>query len=175
MLSITDFCVPKEWESENDYDSHRPALYLALLNTGNKVWELGCGFGSTELLYNYCKQNDKWFSSVDTNKEWADKFPKYTHYIESYDGILNNINDNSKKECSLLFVDLAPAEKRKDLIKEYANHAEVIVVHDSENGAEYVYGMKEVLSTFKHRLDYRPKGKPHTTIVSNFLNVALWV
>lgn len=73
-----------------------------------------------------------------------------------------------------MFIDGKPGEQRKELIEKHRNNAHVIVVHDTEPGAEYVYGMAEILSTFKYRLDYEPEGEPHTTAVSNFINVCDW-
>ena len=77
-------------------------------------------------------------------------------------------------EIGLMFIDAAPAEIRKLLISKYKD-IPVMVIHDTEPGAEYVYGMNEVLSSFKYRLDYQPEGKPHTTAVSNYINVCEWV
>lgn len=167
--TITHIEVPKEWESTNDWDSHRPALWLAVTKGGDKIWEVGCGEGSSKLLYDYCKANKKWFTSLETNKEWSAKIPQSFH-VEDYIGVLKTY-----LPISILFVDCAPAEIRKDIISEFKNGAEVIITHDSESGAEYVYGMSEVLSTFKYRLDYQPAGKPHTTAVSNIIDVTKWV
>jgi len=75
----------------------------------------------------------------------------------------------------VLFVDCAPGEIRKDLIQKWRNKAKIIVAHDTEIGAEYVYGMADVLSSFKYRLDYQPNGKPSTTIISDFFNVMEWI
>jgi len=163
MKEVKHIEVPKEWESENDWDSHRGLLYLALKNSGDKIWELGCGFGSTPLIQKYCEENGKWFGSIDENKEWAAKF-SCTQYLQ-YEKIEQYL------PCSLLFVDCAPGELRKHLIGKYKDRCDVIVVHDTEPGAEYVYGMSEILSTFKYRLDYQPEGKPHTTAVSNLVNI----
>jgi hypothetical protein len=78
---------------------------------------------------------------------------------------------------ALVFIDLAPAEKRKVILSmlEEREMSDMFVIHDTEDGAEYVYGMKEILSTFKYRLDYQPEGKPRTTAVSNFIDVTKWV
>lgn len=161
--------VPEEWQSTNDWDSHRPLLWLAVNKCIGNVIEVGCGYGSTLLLQNYCKQNNQWFISLDNNKEWVDKFDA-TDYAEDLIGCAC-----SYQPCAVLFIDFAPGELRGNAISEMSNDADVIVVHDTEPGAEYVYGMKEILSTFKYRLDYQPEGMPHTTAVSNTVNVCTWI
>lgn len=163
--------VPKEWEFTNDWDSHRPLLYLAVSNSGEKpVTEFGCGYGSTPLLQTYCRKNKKHFFSYETLKDYADKFSGVT-LMQDYNQV--HLSDGLYKQ-GVLFIDSAPAEQRKDLINKHANHAWIIVVHDTEESAEYVYGLKNILSTFKYRLDFKPEGLPATTAVSNFVNMEEW-
>lgn len=161
--------IPQEWQSTSDWDSHRPLLYMALKNTEHikyrYILEIGCGDGSTPLIWEYIKSGGCAFGSFDNNKEWASKYTP-TSYIPDFDSINSNPD--------VLFIDCAPGELRKDLIAKFAKKARIIVVHDTEPGAEYVYHMAEVLSTFKYRLDYRPEGMPHTTAVSNFIDVSKW-
>ena len=71
-------------------------------------------------------------------------------------------------------MDCAPAEIRKELIEKYANIAKVIVVHDSEESSSFCYDLIGILSTFKYRINYEPIGNPHTTIISNFIDVSQW-
>jgi len=163
--TISHIKVRKEWEIEDDFSSHRPALWLALKNTSEDVVELGSGMGSTPLLKKYCNDTQRELVSYETNEVWARKSGSI--FTDSYFKTLGNID--------LLFIDAAPAEVRKELIEYYKDIANVIVVHDSESGAEYVYGMSNVLSKFKYRLDYQPKGNPHTTIVSNTIDVTKWL
>jgi len=167
--TITHIEVPKEWESTNDWDSHRPALWLAVTKGGDKIWEVGCGEGSTKLLYDYCKANKKWFTSLETNKEWSAKIPQSFH-VEDYIGVLKTY-----LPISILFVDCAPAEIRKDIISEFKNDTDVIIVHDSEKSSQFCYDLEPTLSQFEYRLDYEPVGKPHTTIISRKINVCGWV
>jgi len=163
--TVTHIKVPKEWGSLDDFDSHREALYLALQNTEGKVVELGSGFGSTPLLQDYCRDKNRDFITYETNKEWAEKTGSV--YTDTYFKELGEID--------LLFVDCAPAEIRKELIEFYKDKATVIITHDTESGAIYVYHMEGVLNSFKYRLNYKPKGNPETTIVSNNIKVFEWI
>ena len=167
--TVTHINCPKEWESESDWDSHRPLLWLVVNNPSEfTIVEFGSGDGSTKLLVRFSETNHRVFSSFETNKEWAIKTKSLS--IEPPYLALNIPNDGY-----ILFVDSAPGEERKYLIAKHSWDANVIVVHDTEEGAEYVYGMKEILSTFKYRLDYQPEGKPRTTAVSNFIDITKWI
>lgn len=182
--TVTHIEVPKEWESTSDWDSHRPALYLAVKKLdgidGFRV-ECGCGHGSTKLLTDYYKDKGglshespivrgELFISYEANKEWSEKF-EWVQYVENYFSCFWL----STLLVKLLFVDCAPGEIRGDIIRKYKDVATVIVVHDTEPTASYVYGLVNILATFKYRLDYEPEGNPHTTIVSNFIDVTKWV
>lgn len=165
---VTHIDVPSEWESTNDWDSHRPMLYLSVSKLKSKRFfvEFGAGNGSTKLLSQYCEYANIFFSSFDTDKKWAEKVD--SSFILDFDKV-------DLRGVDTLFIDGKPGEQRKELIKKWANEVNVILCHDTEPGAEYVYGMAEVLSTFKYRLDYCPEGKPWTTAVSNFVDVTKWV
>lgn len=173
--SVKEIEVPMTWDSESDWDSHSPMLWLCLENTEKGVMEIGSGLGSTPRIRQYCNDRNRHFRSFETNMEWANKTG--ATYLSSYlSGHEKLAGELFKKllDLDFLFVDCAPGELRREIIEAYANIANVIAVHDSEDGAQYVYGMAEILSTFKYRLDYTPEGKPHTSIVSNFINVAEW-
>lgn len=170
--TVTHIDCPKEWKSSNDWDSHRPLLYLALQNNTRPVCEMGAGKGSTKLLASYCKKHHHTFASYETNEVYAKPFGGIVTLMNDYNEI--HLSDYPQQQ-GILFIDLAPAELRKVMIEKHLNHADVIIVHDSEAGAEYVYGMGETLSAFKYRLDYTPTGKPHTAAVSNKIDIMQWV
>lgn len=173
--TVTHIEVPKEWESINDWDSHRPLLWLSLKNTAGLTIETGCGDGSTLLIDDYCNENKRMFVSFENNPNWARKYSKTTWYVDDYlIAIAECMDRHEIDNISLLFVDAAPAEIRKDIIRINSN-ALALVIHDAEIRAEYVYGMSEVLDSFKYRLNYAPEGKPHTTAVSNTINVCEWI
>lgn len=163
--TVTHIDCPKEWESTNDWDSHRPLLWLTVNNIDGGMVEFGSGDGSTKLL------KDKLgglFTSFDNNKEWCEKTGS------RYSSDLTSIGVTWQNNLMCVFIDAAPGEIREKLIKKWAN-IPILVIHDTEPGAEYVYHMAEILSTFKYRLNYEPIGKPHTTVVSNFIDVTTWI
>lgn len=175
---ITHINCPKEWEAKDDYGSHLPLLWLTLNKVKDvPVTEFGCGLSSTPLLANLCMQQDRDFEFIDTDKEWINKVEEVLRveglYPES--SLMNNCLDVDWIGNEIIFVDSKPGEERKEIIDKWKINCPVIIVHDTELGAEYVYGMNEVLSSFKYRLDYQPEGKPHTTAVSNYIDVTSWL
>lgn len=163
MTVVKHIPVSEDWQSTNDYDSHRPLLFIAWENTEGVVLEMGCGNGSTNLLEQYCNIYSIPFLSFDTDEKWANKFTYAVH--------LSDMMLLPAMKVDLLFIDSKPGEQRKELIEKWANYAKAIVVHDTEPGARYVYGMEEILSTFKYRIDYAPTGKPWATAVSNTIDI----
>jgi len=159
--------VPKEWESEDDYSSHRELLYLVVSNNKecHPIAEFGSGYGSTPVLRKFCNENGIKFETWDTDKDWANLTG--STFVSSFKDIFLLMG-------YILFIDGKPGEERKDLISIHKDKY-LLIIHDTEPGANYVYGMADALSKFEYRLDYQPEGKPHTTAVSNFIDVTKWV
>jgi hypothetical protein len=157
--------IPDSWMPVDDFSSHRPMLYRAIMNTHHTgFFEFGTGNGSTPLLQslymNEFPQNDcisyesdyQWFELMKTRSHealphgdtiWAHK--NHTLFYEpSY------LHANVWKGA-IVFIDCAPGELRKHLISKHSNIAKLIIVHDTEPGAEYVYGMQEILNSFSYR------------------------
>jgi len=178
-MIVKEIQVPYEWESSNDWDSHLPLLWLALKNTKGKVVEFGMGNGSTPLLDKECYNQKRMFSSWETNSNWFDMMvnkclmetTSLGHTNDYFDEIIEKDNGN----IALLFIDCAPGEIRKELISKYSHIAKVIVVHDSEKSSQFCYDLEPTLSKFAFRLDYEPLERPHTTAVSNYINLENWV
>lgn len=162
---------PEMFNGIDDYSSHAPMLYLALCNTKGHVVEFGMGKGSTPLFSFYCNTNNRVFNSFETNREWFIK-------CLIYDCVKTKIDDYKEQAIGkpgLLFIDSAPGEQRKELIQLHRDNADVIIIHDTEDGAQNIYGIREVLNSFKYRLNYYPEGNPGTTALSNKINVCDWV
>ena len=157
------------------YNSHRPLLKAALTNiTEGTIIEFGMGEGSTGLLSMAAKEQERRFISYENNPEWYAKMI----YLHSPYNNLKFVTDWDKARvvsCGILFVDHAPGERRKVEIERFKGHAKVIIVHDTEDSAEYVYGLKNVLSLFKYRNDLQQPNMPRTTIVSDTVDVSGWI
>lgn len=161
--------LPTDFIPEGDYSSHRPLLYLAIKSFAYPiVLEFGCGDGSTPAIYKLCKESGFLFFSIETDKEWAKKFDGITRSVANYDTV------ELGTHIDILFIDSKPGEQRKELIKMNAKRANIIIVHDTQPSAEYVYGLSEVLDSLKYRCDLIVDEQPQTTAVSNFLDVTKW-
>lgn len=156
------------------HNSHRPLLKLALekLPTGTMI-ELGMGYGSTLILASESYISNRRFLSYENNPEW---FKKMTRF-QNENNNLRFVGDWDKvnvEPCEILFIDHAPGERRKIDIERFRNEAKVIIIHDTEPEAEYVYGLKEILGSFKYRYDLHVKGMPSTTAVSEETDITKW-
>ena len=143
---VTHIDCPAEWQSTNDWDSHRPMLWLACEKTEGLIVEAGIGDGSTKLLHSYSAQRP--VSHLDNNTEWIFKISKQNGYLNCI-YVKDWLEDNLLPgEIGLLFVDLAPGETRKDFIAKWADKSKVIIVHDSEKSSQFCYGLEPTLSNF---------------------------
>jgi hypothetical protein len=159
----------------SNYDSHRPLLWEALEATSGLVVEMGIGYGSTPFLSKYCEKNIRNLISYENNKEWFDKFDGiYEHeivFIQNWEQV--NMDMLLKQGVSVLFIDHAPGERRKVDIAKYANHAKIIVAHDTEPAADHGYKMRAELKKFKYMIDYETDGAWATAVI-NFIDVTKW-
>ena len=163
---VTHIDCPAEFGAIDDYSSHRPLVWMILEGDKEKhpFAEFGSGH-STDIFREYCKHNNRNFESYENDKEWVNHTG--STYIEDYKK-LNLLMGY------ILFIDGKPGEERKSLI-EINKDKHILIIHDTENSSNFVYGMAEVLSTFKYRVDYCPEGKPWATAVSNFVNIEEWI
>jgi hypothetical protein len=151
--------------------SHQPILFRCALQFPGPMLEIGCGDYSTPHLHEICAFQHRYLLSLDSNKAWVDRFADLRtpqHEILFITDWNNCPHLITGKPWGLVFVDHAPAKRRKVDILALSNIAQVLVVHDTES-KEYDY--HEVFPLFKHRFDYKRLG-PHTTVLSNFIDVA---
>jgi hypothetical protein len=178
--------IPENWMPVDDYSSHRPMLYRAIMNIHHiGFFEFGTGKGSTPLLRQLYSDTfpDNDYMSYESNFGWFVTMHN-EQYIRHGDNIRTHCNHTLFYEPNLLginswkgsivFIDCAPGELRKQLISKHSSTAKLIIVHDTEPGAEYVYGMSEILNSFKYRCDLVVAGAPQTTVVSNMYDFVNW-
>lgn len=179
---VSHIDCPKEWMAIDDYGSHLPVLWMCLTSGENildytcGLTEMGCGLKSTPMLADLMNKQERVFEFFDTDKEWFDKVEEKLNLMGLFpDGkVVKSCLDVESVEA-ILFVDCKPGEDRKPIIEKYANDCAVIIVHDTEPYAQRVYGIENVLNSFKYRLDYQPDKLPHTTVLSNFVDVTKFV
>lgn len=178
--------IPVSWMPVDDYSSHRPMLHRVIANTAHNTFvEFGTGNGSTPLLRKLYAdvlpdrdlisyENDcQWFEIMLT-EEYKFSSPECAHLKNHYLIRTDNLLSINIWSGCILFIDCAPGELRKHLISKHSCTAKMIIVHDTEPGAEYVYGMADILSSFKYRCDLIVEGAPQTTVVSNLYEFDNW-
>lgn len=151
-------------ENITNWSNHRPLLLLAFELTNGDVYEYGSGEGSTPYLRSYCNASGRNFHAYDSNKEWAEKTGA-TH-IEDWE------KESQWFSCGLAFVDLAPGEYRWRAIEHLATEADIIVIHDTEEGGAGDYKFEKIWHLFKFRLNYnKTGGGAGATAVSNKIDL----
>lgn len=160
------------------YGSHLPLLTRLIDVTSGPVLELGMGLYSTPLLHTMCQlqvrplvslDNDpKWY---EENKKWQSELHLIAPLVTDWDESLGQLID---AHWSVVFVDQKPAKKRIEAIKHFANNANFIVIHDSEPESNKYFRYNWIYPLFTYRYDYT-KLKPHTTILSNYVDPSFLV
>lgn len=165
--------MKERFKATSNWNTHLPLLYAALENTSGLVVEFGLGDNSTPVLHEYCALNKRSLISYETDMEWYSKYkPMETefhriHLVQNWDRV--NVTP------SLLFIDHAPGERRKEDIIKYANIAGIIVAHDTEIGADSGYKMRSTFKNFKYVQDFKaPNLDAWATALSNYIDVSTW-
>lgn len=158
----------------NNDHSYYPLLHLALEETSGDVIEMGTGHGSTQLLHDYCEKANRYLFSYDEKEEWGSKFYHLAsdlHYIKvvgSWD-----IVKESHKEPSVVFIDHAPGERRKDDIVNFKDINGILVCHDTQPEADYGYQMRQYFPLFKYVIEVETDGA-WASAMSNTIDVTKW-
>jgi hypothetical protein len=150
-----------------NWDNHRPLLLLGLSMTSGAVLELGSGEGSTPLLRKACEESNRPFLSYDNNPDWCEKTGSIIAL--DWDTLVTLL---AKKHHGLIFIDHAPGERRHLDAIALANAADVLVLHDTEEGGAGNYMWGKAWPHFKYRLNYnKTGGGAGATMVSNKIDV----
>lgn len=156
--------------------SYYPLLYLALEETKTgDVIEMGTGHGSTQLLHDYCK--NRYLFSYDEKKEWLDKFvhlksSKHALFlIENWDRV--KTLHLQEDQPTVVFIDHAPGERRKEDIVNFKDINGILVVHDTEPTGAGDYQMRQHFPLFKYVVEVKTSGA-WATALSNSYDVTKW-
>jgi hypothetical protein len=171
---------------DNRYGSGLVPLALAALVTyqGN-ILELGMGDFSTFLLRRMAQIFNRKLISLETDKVWLAHYASLNssnlHEIYHVNrSILENYHTNHSN-FSLVYVDHGIRELRYKNVIQYANSAQLVLVHDAERLNEKVYKLaaNKVRSYFKYACKYsiyryyyvKRDVYISTYILSNFINM----
>ena len=77
-VSVEDFgggsMVNYAYDFGNGFATHQVLLYEAVQRTTGPVIEFGCGEGSTVMLHEVCKDQNRRLVSVDNNPSWLSRY-----------------------------------------------------------------------------------------------------
>lgn len=134
------------------YHTHQPVLYEMAMRTHGPIIEFGCGYGSTELLHEICKENKRLLISLDDNLEWLSIFKeKYStdsewhqfifvpgkpsaesasaeHWVE----FMNHLDLLQKWHFDVCFIDQHPWQARIETINYMKDKARFLILHDCD-------------------------------------------
>ena len=149
--------------------SHIFVLVRAFQQSSGDVLELGTGYFSTLLLHWMCMMTGRKLVSYDTVAKWANYAKKMwvnkdhqIFFVEDLDSV-----DLCDRHWGLVLIDHAPYLRRQIDAIRLKDHADFLVLHDTEPREERRYGYPEVYKHFEHI--YQDKRQtPWTAVVSNF-------
>jgi len=161
----------------NNDHSYYPLLYLALQTTKKGVViEMGTGHGSTKLLHDYCEAKGRYLYSYDEKEEWGSKFyylANDTHKVEVLTDWDNVVYSHKDGDVSVVFIDHAPGERRKEDIMNFKDIDGILVCHDTEPAADYGYQMRQHFKEFKYVVEVQTSGA-WATALSNTIDITKW-
>jgi hypothetical protein len=153
--------------------SHVIPLVYAFDHSEGAVLEIGTGYYSTTLLKWLCQSFNRTLLSVDNSPHWIERAKRTRVELQEIELVEDWTKfDATYRHWGLVFIDHGPKEQRHIDILKLKDHADFIVIHDSEPDVEDLYQYEKVYPYFKYRYDYN-KIKPHTTILSN--TKQLWI
>ncbi len=147
------------------YGTHIPILLKAMQITHGPVLEMGCGLGSTPLLFWLCQDQDREFISYENDEEWIKKIGYPVTFVDNWDKA-----DIEKKHWSLAFLDHRPGDRRYVDALRIKDKTDLLVLHDSEPDLDKFYLYRRIYPYFKYRFDYT-KFLPNTVVLSNLIDV----
>jgi hypothetical protein len=166
-----------------DYGTHATPLLTSVLSTTGDVLELGCGDFSTPMLDTVLsKMPGRNLYTAEGDAEWLTQFQNLEsswHIFKNVPAFQMSASSKSplpkwmRRKWGLVFVDQAPADRRRRDVKRLRKMTDVFVFHDTSSFVEHIYKLKELLSSFKYSYTY-PRYLRTTTIVSDTIDVAKW-
>jgi hypothetical protein len=155
----THLCAIDFSYTNNPYGTHQPILYAIASNTTGPIIELGCGYGSTDLLHEVCKQTGRVLVTLEDDQEWLNQFKaKYKNdgYVDDNSGwhkmyFVPGKKENPDRESpahwvsffettgilrslnfEVCFIDQSPWLARYESIKRVKNLVRYVILHDCD-------------------------------------------
>jgi len=133
--------------------SHLPLLIKAFESSTGAVLELGTGVFSTPVLHMLCKSKDRPLVSYEFNQKYVDDHRKFLHPLHQIHHVTDWDSIKIDVPWGLVFVDHSPDIRRGIEAGRVANHAQFIVMHDSDPSNDPFYKYPDIYPLFKYRFD----------------------
>ena len=150
--------------------SHLPILMRAVARTTGPVLELGCGLYSTNPLHWACVVPKRKLVTYENNPVYFDFLKAYERDFHEVHCITHWADIDISDPWSVAFVDNSPGPDEPEDCRWQEcvrlQHAEYVVLHDTERRNEGVYRMSEIRKVFKYEFRWRD-AMPNTTVYSN--------
>lgn len=176
--------MKQKFTPTNNDLSYYPLLYKALEATKGEIIEMGTGHGSTPLLHEYATRYKRFLESYETEKTWLSEFETLENQYHSFTLVCRECWDscsNMHPNPSVVFIDHAPGERRKEDILKFKDSAEIIVIHDTEPTGAGDYQVRQHFGKFKYVVEVMSNApNPHeagawATALSNTVDITKWV
>lgn len=154
-----------------NWATHMPLLVRMFDKTEGDVLEMGTGYYSTSVLGWLCELSGRNLYSYEGKAKWYGKIIRKAKPFHKIIFCQNWDEADIERHWGLAFIDHGPNERRQIDIKRLANHADIIVIHDTEPACDNLYHYSSIFPLFKYRVDFT-KYKPWTSAVSNFVDVS---
>ncbi len=165
--------IMNELQKKSLYGSHMPVLAKIMDLSDGPVLELGMGIYSTPLLDMMCKEQKRELISYDNDPKWFKENEKWTsdyhkvYFVEDWDEIEVELVTS---HWGVAFIDHKPAKRRKVEMKLLAQHANYVIVHDTEPESDKFFKYTWMHKYYKYQWNYT-KARPHTSVFSNFIDL----
>jgi len=176
--------MKQQFTPTNNDLSYYPLLFMALEATKGEIIEMGTGHGSTPLLHEYATLNKRRLFSYETEKDWISKFEDTANEYHEFTLLSREAWDvcsDLHSSPSVVFIDHAPGERRKEDVIRFKDQAEIIVIHDTEPTGAGNYQVRQHFPKFKYCVEVMSNvPNPHeagawATALSNTIDITKWV
>lgn len=146
-----------------NWTSHMPLLIKLVERTEGPILEIGSGPYSTPILHWLCSFTGRklvTYENVESYYKFAKQFQSKYHSIR----FIKDWDELPVLKYSIVMIDHEPSERRVVDIERFKD-SDYLIVHDTEDKMDYLYGFSKIYHLFKNRYDFTSGNR--TSVLSN--------